>query len=367
MIVAIIGAGNGAQTMAADFTRRGLTVNLYEDPSRFYDLGTLTTHKTITMHVEEMAKELGGSYKLNMVTDNLEEALDGATYVCVVMPDLYYAYTAKKLKGVIKKDQTLVLYPSALGSLIFKQILGDECPIVAEANNLPYNTRTMGNGHVHTKSTNPTKISFFPSNVTEEEYERIKVLHPFVGTYEDVLENGLSLLNPVIHVGPSMMNVGQIEQPSRGDFYMYANFTPAGAKINYTLDKERKAVARAYGYNLRPFDDYAHLPADQEHTWQSVYAFIRGDLDLVINDGSKGPLSINYRYFNEDIGYSIMSWSQLGDVAGVDTPMMDAMIELLCCIQQHDWREDGLTLKRLGLEGMNVEEIKAFVRNGGIA
>lgn len=78
----------------------------------------------------------------------------------------------------------------------------------------------------------------------------------------------------------------------------------------------------------------------------------------------KGPVSVKNRYFTEDIPYGLVPWAYIGDQLGVDTPVMDSIINLGSIIIEQDSWKTGRTLEDLGIAGMTVEEIKSYVYNG---
>jgi opine dehydrogenase len=73
------------------------------------------------------------------VTCDIEDAIDGVKYILVVTPAFAHEGYAKLLKGKVRRDQVVVVYPGAFAALLFRTVFGDEdCPVVAEVNNLPY-------------------------------------------------------------------------------------------------------------------------------------------------------------------------------------------------------------------------------------
>ena len=98
----VIGAGHGGKAMAAHLGLMGFTVHLY---NRSFD------------HIAAI-KELGGIDlvgfegdkrefgKLEMVTDNIEEAITGMDMIMVVVPSSAHAEVAKNLAPYLKDGQT---------------------------------------------------------------------------------------------------------------------------------------------------------------------------------------------------------------------------------------------------------------------
>lgn len=357
MNIAVLGGGNGAHTMAADFALRGYKVRMFESEEFIERMGNVPNTKKI-----QATGVINGIAKLEMVTSDIEAAIEGVKYIAIVTPSFAHEAYAKMLKGKVKKDQVIIIYPGAFSSLVFRKIFGSEnCPVIAEVNNLPYDTRLKGEGKVFVSGLNPVNIAFLPSDKGPELIEEMRELHPFVKIYEDVLECGLSIVNPSLHSGACLLNIGAIEQPCRGGFHMYEHFTPGAAKVDIALDLERKAIGKKFGYKLRPIEDFAKKPDDYEWTWQDLYMQMHGDISLT---QISGPNDIFNRYLTEDCPFGLVPWSSLADVVGIDTPIMDAVINLYCLIHERDWWAEGRKLDKLGLEGMSVDEIKNYVKTG---
>ncbi len=354
--IAVIGAGNGAHTLAADLVHRGFSVRMYEQSNYMEKLETLC--KTKKIHVTGV---MNYTSEIEMITDDMAKAIEKATYIAVVTPSFAHEAIAEKMKGIIRKDQVIVLYPGAFGSLVFRRILGDECPVVAETNNLPYDTRLKGPATVYCSGINPINVAFFPSNAANDYLEDVQQIMPIGYVYKDVLECGLSLVNPALHSGGCLINMGMMEQPSRGAFYLYEHFTPGAAKIDVVLDRERKAIGKAFGYDLRPIEDFVKLPQGEQIGWERLYMQMHGDVALT---PISGPDTIWSRYMTEDCPNGLVPWSALADVADVDTPTIDAVVTIYSHVHERDWWNIGRKLENLGLDGLSKDEILHYVATG---
>ena len=354
--VAIIGGGNGAITMAADLNSRGYQINMYEQPEFIGKLSNLRENKTI-----RVTGVIDVTAKIEMLTDNMAQAIEGVKYILIVTPSYAHEAIAEKFKGVVKKDQVLVLYPGAFGALVFRNLLGDECPVIAESNNLPYDTRLKGEALAFCSGINPINMSFFPADAKDAYFEDINDFIPIQYCYRDVLECGLSLVNPALHSGACGVNIGMIEQPSRGGYHMYEHFTPGCAKLEVALDQERTAIGRALGYELRPIEDFAGKPAGHQITWKELYMQMHGDVSLT---AISGPNDIWNRYLTEDCPNGLVPWVAVAELCGVETPTMRAIITIYSHIHERDWWNVGRKLDRLGLDGMTKEQVLEYVKTG---
>ena len=89
-------------------------------------------------------------------------------------------------------------------------------------------------------------IAFFPASAADRYFNQIKTdLYDFPGLYADVLECGLSLINPTVHPGPCLVNLSNIEKPDFTFFLYEHGFQPSGLKIDVLLNRERLAVGKA--------------------------------------------------------------------------------------------------------------------------
>lgn len=354
--IAILGGGNGAHTMAADLAMRGYRVRMYEQTAFIDRLSVL--RQTLTIHCSGL---LNGSAKIDMLTDDISAAIDGADYIAVVTPSFAHETIAANLKGLVKKEQTILIYPGGFGALTFKRILGDECPVIVQTNNLPYDTRLKGPATIYCSGMSPVSVALFPADADRGVLADVMDISPYDRIYTDVLECDLSLVNPSVHSGPCLINIGAIEQQDlRGKFCMYEHFTFGAAKIDWAIDKERKAVGAALGYKLRPLEDFVE-PKGEEVTWQDIYQKMHGAPELT---PIVGPDSIWNRYLTEDCPNGLVPWSELGRLCGVPTPTMDAVISIYSIVHERDWRGIGVKLDKLGFDGMTVEQIKHFLTTG---
>jgi hypothetical protein len=76
--------------------------------------------------------------------------------------------------------------------------------------------------------------------------------------------------------------------------------------------------------------------------------------------GIKAPDRLASRYLTEDVGYTMVLFTDLARRLGVPTPVMDSIIELTCVVLERDLREEApRTLASLGLEGCRTSSCSA--------
>jgi opine dehydrogenase len=354
--IAILGGGHGAHATAVDLMSRGFTVNLFEMPEFRHNIEQLFSSRTI-----ESSGTVEGRFTLNMVTSEVEKAIEGVKYILIVTPAFAHESYARLLKGKVRSDQVIVLYPGAFAALLFKKIFGDEeFPVIAEANNLPYDARITEPGKVTVFGFNRINIAFMPAEKDAGLIDEVRSIHTFERVYGDVLEAGLSIVNPGVHTGPCLTSISAIENWPKRSFFLYEHgVTPASMKINRAIDLERKEIGVMLGYRLTPTEDFSGLK--EGYTWQELYAGIHGNISLT---PISGPHDVNSRYFTEDCPYGLVPWSILGKLVGVKTPTIDSVVNIYNLVHDRNWWEEGRNVDDLGLQGMSTEQIKSYVKTG---
>lgn len=354
--VAILGGGHGAHAMAADLMSRGFTINLFEMAEFRHNIEQLFTTRTI-----ESSGTVKGRFELNMVTSDLDQAIEGVKYILIVTPAFAHETYAKLLKGKVSSDQVVVIYPGAFAGLLFKSVFGDEpCPVIAEVNNLPYDTRVTGPAQVSIFGLNPVNVAFMPADKGPELIDEMRAIHNYERVYDDVLEAGLSIVNPGVHAGPCLTSISAIENWPKRSFFLYEHgVTPSSMKINRAIDLERKAVGQKLGYHLTPTEDFSGLK--EGYSWQDLYMAIHGNISLT---PISGPHEVTSRYFTEDCPFGLVPWSILGKIVGVKTPTIDSVVNIYNLIHDTNWWEKGRNAEGLGVTDMTIGEIKSYVKTG---
>ncbi len=188
----------------------------------------------------------------------------------------------------------------------------------------------------------------------------MRAIHPFVKVYEDVLEAGLSIVNPGVHSGPCLLSTTAIENSSKRPFFLYEHgVTPSSCRLNLRVDRERKEIGLKLGYGLTPIEDFTGLR--EGYTWQELYMRLHGNISLT---PVSGPHDIMSRYFTEDAPYGLVPWSHIGKAIGVETPVIDSIVNIYNVVHERDWWDEGRSSGDLGLTGMSLDEIKGYVRTG---
>ena len=143
-------------------------------------------------------------------------------------------------------------------------------------------------------------------------------------------------------------------------FWFYRDMTDQVAEFIEKFDAERLAVGKAYGIDLLSVREWIKF----------AYKDTEGDTlcERMKNNPAyhdiKSPSTIFTRQLTEDIPTGVLPIMQLGKAAGVRTPLLESMVNICEALLNMDLHTNGRSLKNLGLEGMNKDEILKYVTNG---
>jgi len=359
MKIAVLGGGNGAHTVAADLTLKGLSVNMFEmeqfasSMQKVFDTGEI-----------EMTGVAGqGKAKLNLVTTDLAAAIRDVEVIFIILPGFTISTYARLLAPHLTENQMVIIMPGTLAALEFRQTLrasGNLKEIIAaEVGGLPFATRLIAPGKVqtfHIRAVCP--LAAVPGNKGAVVFEKIKGLYPFA-LKKTVIETGMGHLTPLLHPAGCLLNAGRIER-SHGEFYMYEEgMTPSVVRVIEALDRERIQIGKRLGIDL---------PTGVDMMVESAYG-PRGTLWESLNGSAgltlvKGPPSLENRYVTEDIPFGLVAWACLGDAVGVDTPGMDSLVERGSVIMGKSCWQDGRNLEKMGLAELDLKQIKVVLESG---
>lgn len=357
--ITVLGGGNTAFSLAANLALAGHAVLIWEHPDFAATLDPICASRTIQL---EGAARTGGATLAGVTTDPAEALAWSDLLLCSV-PSYAHAPFIAQLKPHLRSGHVLTLLPGNLGALAFAKSLRDAGVtgvVLVESDTAPYVCRKIAPDRAVIWGTVARLgLGVFPASQTAEVLPELQAIFPGAIAYAHVLETGLSAMNPVVHPPGVLMNAGRIER-SKGEFYFYEEgVTPAVVNAIEALDAERRAVGSAYGLELTPVAEAFHAagfgPA--------------GDLWAVINGSRmltalRAPGQVDTRWLTEDVPYGLATWAALGDAAGVETPMIDALITLASAVLDRDFRAEHRSLTDLDLTDVSRYELHRFLETG---
>ncbi|MFQ6092946.1 MAG: NAD/NADP octopine/nopaline dehydrogenase family protein [bacterium] len=353
--ICVLGAGHGGHAMAAHTAHKGFTVNLFNrDEKRIWPVQQLGCI--------EMKGEMEGLGKLNVVTTDIEKALKDVDVLLVAVPAYGHRYIAEVCAPHLRDGQIIVLNPGRTGGAIeFRQVLKEKAVsvdvVVCEAETFLYACRCVGPGQVHIfRIKNSVPVAALPAFKTVEVMNVLRSIIPQYVPTDNVLRTSLNNMGAIFHPAITLLNASRIED-TLGDFQFYIDgISPSVSHILEELDRERVAVAEALGIRINSARDWLYLAysAAGECLYEAIQA----------NHGYKGikaPITVHHRYIFEDVPMSLVPVASLGEMLGVETPTVRAIVHLASSLVGRDFWKEGRTVERLGLKGLSVREIRLMV------
>jgi len=216
-------------------------------------------------------------------------------------------------------------------------------------------------------------LSAFPSKYTAEVMDALGDMFSITAA-DNVVEMGLLNTNTLLHPVECIFNAGRIEY-SKGEFYSHAEgFTPVVARFSVRIYRELQSIARAMGMNLdiwkiaadffgAGYDpDTAKKIDEMEESWLAL--FFSEAVQSSPLAKAKDPDSLDHRYLTEDVPYGLVTAASIGDMMHVEAPLIKTLIYIASIINGRDHMKEGRTVDRLGIAGMNGEQLKRCLREG---
>jgi opine dehydrogenase len=359
MRVTILGAGAGGTSAVAELAQAGHDIALW---NRSPD--TLVPFQRIGgIEYEGVLGE--GLARPRLMTADLAAALDGAEAVVCTLPTFLHAALATSLiEAGIGKHVPIVLNPGHTGgALEFRAVFETAhhpSPPVAEFSTLTYVARKLQPQRVTiTGKAREVRMAALPGD--ESALETASRLFSSARAVRDVLASGLANANMVLHPPGTILGAAWIEA-TQGDFTFYVEGMTCGVERTMkALDEERIAVARAYGHELpNVIGEMQRIGTVDPGADAAEYgAAIAGG---AANRRIKAPSSLEHRYYREDFGHGLLPLLELASIAGVRTPVADALFRLAETITGFCYREGGRTAAAMGIAALDRDGVIARVR-----
>lgn len=357
---AVIGAGNGGLAMAGYLSFIGYKVNLYNRTLE-------NILPLIERPVIKLSGEVEGHGKLNIVTNNIGEAIEGADIIMVTVPAMGHYQLAKQMAPYLEDDQIIVLNPGRTGGAleVYATIRQEGCNkdiVVAEAQTFIYACRATSRTSARIfKTKKEVSLAAIPSIRTMEVIAKLNDAYPQFTPARDVIETSINNYGAIFHPAPTLLNSGHIERGEPFEYYT-EGITPSIGKFLEKMDSERMKLGTLLNVNTLSAKDW--LEYSYGAKGDSLYEAIQN------NPGYKGlqaPKGLNIRYIYEDVPCSLVPMSSLAKQFGLETPAIDSIIRIAELITGIDFYNEGRTVERLGLAGLKINQIHELAETGNVS
>ena len=357
MKIAVIGAGNGGQSIAGYLALQGYETSLYDIDVQKMNILKQKGGIELTGRIE-------GFGKIDCITTDIAEAVKGAEIVMVTTVANAHRAVAKSMAPYVEEGQMIILNPGrTCGALVFNQTLQTEgCTkryYLGEAQTLVYACRVIENGKVNIIGVkDEVFLAGLPASDTEYILSKINPMYPCFVKADNVLRTSLENIGAMFHPCVCLFNAATIER--QDEFWFYRDMTEQVARFIEKFDQERLAVGKAYGVDLLSVTEWIKF----------AYKDTEGDTlcERMKNNPAyhdiKAPGTIFTRQLTEDIPTGVLPIMELGKAAGVEVPLLTSMVNTIEALLDIDLHTNGRSLKNLGLEGKSKDDILNFITNG---
>jgi opine dehydrogenase len=369
-----LGAGNGGFMSAADMAGLGYEVVLY---SR--SMSKLAgVRKAGGIEVCDIDSKPTGEFgKVALATDSMAAAVKGADVLLNPVPFFAVKDYAAAAAPYIEEGQIIICLGKGGASLVWKKALdaaGNKKRVyLADCNTLPYGSSRLNDTQVRLESrTMSLMFAAFPAKDMDTVWETLMRLYPPEHQYtlrrgQNVIDTLLVDYNAITHTPPMICNAAAIHSGDP-DFHLFGVKENPQPVVNLIerIDRERMAIGEKLGlkqYTLEEEIRMVKWNRDGVDTVLPIYEAIHTPFLEVC----EGPFSLERRHLLEDIPYGLVTYSSLGRLVGVPTPMSDAVTTIAEGLLNRDLHSEGRDIQALGLDpNWSLEQIKTFLYEGHI-
>ena len=133
------------------------------------------------------------------------------------------------------------------------------------------------------------------------------------------------------------------------------------------IDRERMAIGKSLGLKQWTLEEEIMMVKWNPHGENYVLPLYDA-IHTPFLEVCEGPYKLDTRHLKEDIPYGLVTYSSLGGMLGVPTPVTDAIISISEVLLQTDFRAMGRTVQSLGIDPRwSKETLKRYLREGTVA
>ncbi len=370
--IAVLGAGSGGFMCSADLGSMGYEVVLFSrEPDR---VKGVKSHGAIEV-LDIASKPAGMVGKVALVTSDIAEAVRGAQVILNPIPYIFCEEYARLVAPHLEDGQTVIYLGKGGACLTWAKVLRElkirKTVYLADTNTLPYGASRMGEHQVRLENrTQNLILGAFPGKDVDRVAEVAGALWPKKHGYEirkgqNAIDSILVDYNAITHTPPMVCNAAHIERGEK-PFFLFGKKenTPSVVRLIQRIDRERMAIGTKLGLVQHTLEEEILMvkwnPHGETHVLPLYEAIHTPFLEVC-----EGPYTLDTRHLKEDIPYGLVTFSSLGKMLGVPTPVSDAIITLAEGLLDRDFRSMGRTVEAMGIDpSWSVEKLKRYLKEG---
>lgn len=372
--IAVLGAGSGGFMCAADLGSMGYEVALFSrEPGRVK--GVKEKGEIEVLDID--SKPTGMRGKVSLVTSDIREAVKGAQVILNPIPYFACEEYARLVAPHLEEGQVVVYLGKGGACLTWAKVLRElvirKKVYLADTNTLPYGASRMGECQVRLENrTQNLILGAFPGRDVDAVAQVMETLFPATHGYEirrgqNAIDSILVDYNAITHTPPMVCNAARIELAEK-PFFLFGKKenTPSVVRIIERIDRERMAIGKALGLKQWTLEEEIRMVKWNPHGENYVLPLYDA-IHTPFLEVCEGPYKLDTRHLKEDVPYGLVTYSSLGRMLGVPTPVTDAIITLSEVLLQTDFRAMGRTVEAMGIDpDWSVETLKQYLREGTV-
>ena len=373
--IAVLGAGSGGLMCAADMGAQGYEVALF---SRQEDKLTEVRAKGGIDVLDIQSRPTGVFGRVALATSDIATALKGAQLVLNPVP-YFVCEEYARLCAPHLEEEAVVLYLGKGGaSLTWAKVLRELAikrkVFLADCNTLPYGASKKGGAQVRLENrTQNLIVATFPGQDIEQVAEVAEAVFPKRNGYtirrgQNAIDSILVDYNAITHTPPMICNAARLESGDRS-FCLFGKKenSPAVVRLIERIDRERMAIGEKLGLKQYPLEEEILMVKWNPHGEDRVLPLYEA-IHTPFLEVCEGPFKLDTRHLTEDIPYGLVTYSSLGRMLGVPTPVTDAVITLAEGLLDRDFRSIGRTVETMGINPKwSLAQLKRYLQTGSSA
>jgi opine dehydrogenase len=373
--IAVLGAGSGGLMCAADMGAQGYEVALF---SREADKLTEVRAKGGIDVLDIQSRPTGVFGKVALATSDVSAALKGAQLVLNPVPYFVCEEYARLAAPHLEEEAVLLYLGKGGASLTWAKVLRElgiqRKVYLADCNTLPYGASKKGGAQVRLENrTQNLIVATFPGRDIEAVAEVAESVFPKKNGYtirrgQNPIDSLLVDYNAITHTPPMICNAARIESGDRA-FCLFGKKenTPAVVRLIERIDRERMAIGGKLGLKQYTLEEEILMVKWNPHGEDRVLPLYDA-IHTPFLEVCEGPFKLDTRHLTEDIPYGLVTFSSLGKLLGVPTPVTDAIITLAEGLLDRDFRSIGRTVESMGLSPKwSLAQLQRYLESGSAA
>jgi len=370
--IAVLGAGSGGFMCAADLGSMGYEVALF---SRELDRIRGVKEKGAIEVLDIDSRPTGMCGKVALATSDIREAVRGAQVILNPIPYFACEEYARMVLPHLEDGQVVIYLGKGGACLTWAKVMRElgirRKVFLADTNTLPYGASRMGDHQVRLENrTQNLIVATFPGKDIDAVAAVAELLFTKAHGYDirrgqNAIDSILVDYNAITHTPPMVCNAARIESGEK-PFFLFGKRenTPSVVRLIERIDRERMAIGEALGLKQWTLEEEIKMVKWNPHGEDFVLPLYEA-IHTPFLEVCEGPYTLDTRHLKEDVPYGLVTYSSLGRMLGVPTPVTDAIITMSEVLLSKDFRSMGRTVESMGINpSWSRRKLSKYLREG---